>query len=140
MKKETMTVDGHHSYRYPIIQEAVNEVRAQRLNHYLASVRDAGEISADVAIRALSAWFTLRGAMLENLSVPDAAPGPEGQLLYAWNNVEHHLELEVFPNGPAEFFYLNRFSNDSWEDEFNVNTPVSQRVHDALSIFSATDD
>ncbi len=114
--------------------------RMQQLNYYLGSVRDAGDISESTATLALIAWATLSDAISNSLSVPDAAPGPEGQLLYAWNKGEHHLELEIFPNSPAEFFYLNRVSNESWEDEYDVNTPVSQQAKDKLSIFTSTND
>ncbi len=109
--------------------------RFQMLNYYLVSVREAGDIDANTASIAWNAWKLLSGLMGKPLPVPDAAPGPDGQLLYAWNKEEHHLELEFFPNGPAEFFYLNRLSNETWEGEYIVDKPISQDVKARLKVF-----
>ena len=112
--------------------------RTQQLNFYLGNVRDAGDISQSTATLALRAWASISELLAQNLPVPDAAPGPEGQLLFVWNKGEHHLELEIFPDSPSEFFYFNRVTNESWEDEYNANTPVSQQAKDKLSIFTST--
>ncbi len=114
----------------------IDGVRRQMLHDYLQTIRDAGDISADTAKLAWNAWQHLREAAARDLSVPDAAPGPEGQLLYAWNKSEHHLELEIFPNRPAEFFYFNRVSQEAWEEAYHIDQPLSQQAQDKFAIFS----
>ena len=128
-------VVGTH-YGGIITQAPASEMtRPQMLYHYLVSVRDAGDIDAKTASLAWIAWKRISDAMGEPLLVPDAASGPEGQLLYAWNQGEHHLELEIFPAEPAEFFYLNRSSNETWEEEYTVGNPVSQEAKARLNVF-----
>ena len=109
--------------------------RLQRLNHYLAFVREAGDIASNTAETAWQTWKMLSSSMDRPLPVPDAAPGPDGQLLYTWNKGDHHLELEIFPNGPAEFFYLNRVSSETWEEEYLIGNSISLDAKARLTIF-----
>jgi hypothetical protein len=68
------------------------------------------------------------------LSVPDACPGPDGQLLYTWDHGDHHLELELFPDAPAEFFYENDTTGDVWEATYIVGKSVPAGAMDKLRI------
>ena len=108
----------------------------QRLADYLRDVRESGDISNDTGELAWTAWRILWEGMAKRLPVPDAAAGPNGELLYAWNEGEHHLELEIFPNAPAEFFYRNRSTGKLWERPYRVGDPVSMEVREHLSLFS----
>jgi len=109
--------------------------RHQMLYHYLSSVLEAGDISAHTASVAWDEWNLLRQSIGNSLPVPDAAPGPEGQLLYAWNKEEHHLEAEIFPDDTIEFFYLNRVTNETWEKDCEAGEPISQDIASRLKIF-----
>lgn len=93
--------------------------RIAGLRRYLAQVssyeEEAPLISEATAASSLAAWKALWSASGKRLSVPDACPGPDGQLLYTWDREEHHLELEIFPSGRGEFFYRNRKSGELWD-------------------------
>ena len=108
--------------------------RIQRLAYYLGTVSNAGDISHEAATTALIVWNEI-SKTLRALPVPDAAPGPEGQLLYTWNRGEHHLELEIFPEAPAEFFYYNRASEETWQEDYRVGEPLSEAALARLSLF-----
>jgi len=114
--------------------------RPQQLNYYLGTARDLGEISPHTAQFALSAWIKLSAELRGLLQVPDAATGSEGEVLYSWDRNEHHLELEIFANDKAEFFYLNRVSNETWEDELQPTTPISEPIAEKIALFKLTDD
>ena len=108
--------------------------RVQELAYYLGTVSNAGDISSETAKAALTVWNDL-SQMFRALAVPDAAPGPDRQLLYTWNRGKHHLELEIFPAAPAEFFYYNRDSEATWQEDYRVGDPLSTDAQAKLSIF-----
>jgi hypothetical protein len=107
----------------------------QELNHYLSSVQEAGNISTHTASVAWDEWNLLCHSVGSLLPIPDAAPGPEGQLLYAWNKEEHHFEAEIFPDDTIEFFYWNRKTNEAWEKDCKTGDPISQDIVSRLKIF-----
>ena len=111
------------------------KARSQRLAYYLADVTRSGDLSLMSALLAWKAWNDLKAASGNLLPVPDASPGPDDQVLYTWNNGEHYLELEVFPEGSAEFFYRNRESGQLWEYEYTVGAVLPQDVNDKLALF-----
>jgi hypothetical protein len=111
------------------------EAPTRRLEHYLRYLSRSGELSTDTALFAWRAWNQLRKATSYSLPVPDASPGPNGQLLYTWDRGEHHFELEIFPDGAGEFFYRNRASGRLWDTEYVVGQPVPQGVVDKLALF-----
>jgi hypothetical protein len=67
-------------------------------------------IAPEMAHRAWRAWCQAWAASGFRLGVPDACSGPDGQLLYTWDRGRHHLEVELVPGGPDEFFYRDRES------------------------------
>jgi hypothetical protein len=109
--------------------------RHQRLFNYLVQIITAKEIAGDTANRAWKAWENLSKASDKTLSAPDAAPGPNGELLYTWDKAEHHFELEVFPTGGAEFFYRNRTSGELWDAEYDFSQTPSEEVKTKLRFF-----
>ncbi len=109
--------------------------RRQMLSHYLVSVREAGDISAHTASVAWKVWNLLSHSMDNSLPVPDAAPGPEGQLLYVWEKKEHYFEAEIFPNDIIEFFYWNRETNEAWEKDCNAGEPIFRDIEFWLKFF-----
>jgi hypothetical protein len=101
--------------------------RIEGLAYYLGRIAQTGEIAAHTATLALQVWNDLHKAT-SSLPVPDAAPGPDRQLLYTWNQGEHHLEFEIFPAEPAEFFYLNRATHISWEESYVIGSTLSDAI------------
>ena len=81
--------------------------RVQGLVNYLYQIVDQELVTPRLARMAWEAWAALSNSMNNALLVPDACPGPNGELLYSGDRDEHHLELEIFLDAPAEFFYEN---------------------------------
>lgn len=46
--------------------------------------------------------------------IPAMCTGPNGQVMLSWDDNEHHLEVELLLNKPAEIFYRNRKTNETW--------------------------
>jgi uncharacterized protein YfaP (DUF2135 family) len=46
--------------------------------------------------------------------IPAMCTGPDGRVMLSWDNEEHHLELELFADQPAEIFYRNRKTEEMW--------------------------
>lgn len=109
-------------------------IRGQRLSHYLRQVSQAGDIDHYTAVRAGRAWRELRAATSARLPVPDACPGPDGELLFTWDLDEHHLEVEIYPSGQAEAFYRNRASGELWERRYDIDLPVPLELRDKLGL------
>jgi hypothetical protein len=109
------------------------------LVRYLESIssgdKDQQAITPETARLALRAWAQLATAMDYRMPVPNACAGPNGELLYTWDRREHHFELEVFPDGHAEFFYANRLSSDVREADYQVGDPVPVAALPELQFF-----
>src|SRR5713101_6782623 len=88
--------------------------RVQGLVDYLYQIVDQELVTPRLARRAWEAWAALSNNMGNALLVPDACPGPNGELLYTWDRDADHLELEIFPDAAAEFFYENDASDEVW--------------------------
>jgi hypothetical protein len=109
--------------------------RVQGLVDYLNQIADQELVTPRLARMAWDAWTTLSNSLNNALLVPDACPGPNGELLYTWDRDGQHLELEIFPDAPAEFFYENDASGEVWESAFNVGEPVPVETLDRLRLF-----
>jgi hypothetical protein len=108
--------------------------RVQGLVDYLNQMVDQELITPRVARLAWNAWTALSNSTGNALPVPDACPGPDGELLYTWDQGEHHLELEIFADTPAEFFYENEASGEVGEATFVIGEPVPAEVLTRLQI------
>jgi hypothetical protein len=107
----------------------------QGLVDYLNGIADQELVTPGVARLAWQAWTALSNSMSNALLVPDACPGPNGELLYTWDRDGHHLELEIFSDAPAEFFYENDGSGEAWEAAFVIGEPVPPEALDRLRLF-----
>jgi hypothetical protein len=118
------------------LQEPAASIRrVQGLIDYLDRITADKLITPQMARLAWDAWNKLSGATENTLPVPDACPGPDGVLLYTWDRGEHHLELEIFPASPAEFFYRNRTSGALWECEYVIGEPIPNDALTRLRVF-----
>jgi hypothetical protein len=113
--------------------------RTQQLQYYLQQVVNAGHLSQKTASLAWEAWKMLNVATSGRLPVPDACPGPDGQLLYTWDKREHHFEVEIFPEGLGEFFYMNRVTDETWEHDYSIADEIPGEVKTKLRIFGLYD-
>jgi hypothetical protein len=82
--------------------------RAHRDWLYKVATGPDAVIAPEMAHRAWRAWCQAWSASGFRLPVPDACPGPDGELIYVWDRGRYHLELELIPDGPDEFFYRDR--------------------------------
>ncbi len=64
--------------------------------------------------RAVATFFqnarALGGAAL--LPVPTAIPSEDGSMHLAWDREQHHLDVDLFPDGSFEWFYRNRLTDE----------------------------
>ncbi len=109
--------------------------REQRLYVYLGELRDSKRIDGYTAIIARRVWRELRRATADTIRVPNASAGGEGQVLYTWNEREHHLELEIFPDGRTEFFYRNRRTGKLWDHDQLEGAPIPTDVVEKAALF-----
>ena len=107
----TPQADGFHH-----IHELLRYVRD------LAGARDGEQlISPILAESALELWWEVWFSTGGQLNVPDASPGPNGELLYVWKQREHYLSVETHDQGPAEFFYRNTKTGEIWGCDYPLD-------------------
>ena len=92
----------------------------------------SGELSAKLA---LDAWLALDKALSYKLIMPNVGVGTDGEVMYTWDSLDHHIELEIFPEGTGEFFYLNRKTDETEEWEYTVGKEIPKGVIEKLSLF-----
>lgn len=46
------------------------------------------------------------------LPVPTALPSEDGSMHLAWDRDQHHLDVDLFPDGSFEWFYRNRLTDE----------------------------
>ena len=102
---------------------------------YLDETARAGDISDETAGRAWEAWCRLSRKMGGCLTVPDAAPGNDSELLLTWDQDERHLELEFLPDGPAKFFSRDRATGALWGEEYQPDAPLSAAARERRGMF-----
>jgi hypothetical protein len=91
-------------------------------------------ISSRVAAVARAAWESVREASAGRMPVPAACTGPDGEMLYSWDRGRHHLEVEILPDGPAEWFHREE-AVASWLEEWAPGSPLPAAVIEALHLF-----
>ncbi len=74
-------------------------------------------ISRSLADSALKMWGRLLTATLPvgDLAIPDAAPGPDGQVLFIWKKDGHYLSLEMHEPGPYSLFSRDESTGEIWD-------------------------
>lgn len=107
-----------------------------QLENYLNNSKNMGLINQQVASLALASWLDLWAISGRTMPVPDACPGPDGQILFTWDEGDHHLELEIFPESTSEFFYRNRSTDELWGEEYELHLPFSPSALNKLSLFA----
>jgi hypothetical protein len=93
-------------------------------------------VTPAIAELAWAAWDQLSGYMEGGLAVPNASPGPDGQLLFSWEREPQYLELELFPDRPGEFCYRNDHTGALWEREWRVGEPIAAESAARLALFA----
>jgi hypothetical protein len=92
-------------------------------------------IAPDTASQAITAWRQIWKASEYKMPVPAAATGPDGEMFYVWNAGRYHLELEIIPGRPAEFFYRDRETGEFWGEDYEVGEPLPAGIISMLPLF-----
>jgi GNAT superfamily N-acetyltransferase len=81
------------------------------------------------------AWQEILKASAYMMAVPSACTGPDGEIFYSWDSGRHHLELEIIPAKPAEFFYRDRETEQVWGDDYIIGEPLPPEAVKKLNLF-----
>lgn len=74
-------------------------------------------------------WEGLRRQVEQNLPVPHAMASEAGEFVMTWDHGPHHFEIEVFPDGRYDWFYLDRTSGERLgQDEHPLGTFSAEMV------------
>jgi|GEM_PF-1615165 len=93
-------------------------------------------ISPETASIAGRVWFECWSATGFALPVPAACTGPDGQMLYTWDTITHHLELELDPReATGTFFYRNRATGDTWIEDYKPGDAIHPEAIQKLKLF-----
>jgi len=92
-------------------------------------------ITPETARLASNAWRIIWKASDYKMPVPSAGTGPDGEMFYAWNSGRHHLELEIIPGQPAEFFYRDRESGEFWGMDYDIGATLPAMIISKLTLF-----
>jgi hypothetical protein len=114
-------------------------LRTALFMRYLRRVVRDSVVDTDTADLGRQMWSELSKAANGRLRVPNAAPALGGQLLYTWDRGAHHLEVEIFPDAPSEFFYLNRETDEDWAADYNVGDSLPDGLLEKLYFFIVHD-
>jgi hypothetical protein len=113
--------------------------RARQLRRFLDEAQEQAVAltTSRIADLAWQAWCSIVANTHELMPVPFAGIGPDGAILFTWDNNENHLELEIFADAPAEFFYRNRRTNEAWECEYVIGGEIPREAIKKISLFLA---
>jgi hypothetical protein len=101
------------------------------------STGDDATITPETAVLASKAWNQICIASGGKMPVPAACTGSDGQMLYSWDRDRHHLELEIIPGNPAEFFYRDRHTKELWGENYNIGDPIPVEAIEKFRLFES---
>ncbi len=106
--------------------------------HYLDRLVNEQFISPDMRHLASDLWWKLSCSVDDGdlVAVPDASPGSDGELIYIWKRGDHYFSVEMSEVGPAEYFYRNHRTGETWYFECDPKEkPVPREVVAKLTLF-----
>ena len=109
--------------------------KAKRLEGLLSDGQQAGEISEATLNQSMTIWHNIKGIIPGILAAPSLDFMSEGRVLLTWNQGEHHLDIEIIPNAPIEFFYRNRNTDETWEYEYEAGAKLPHEVFQYINKF-----
>ena len=118
----------------PIIQsmQYVNQQKKTgELVSYIERNTDDGLLQGEHASGYLRVWNDLQLAIAKSgfqLQVPNACPGPDGDLLYTWDSGNDHFECELYPDGNVAYFYKNRKTKESWLLDTTISDAIPEKA------------
>ena len=124
---------GSHELEVPFTD--TQSRRVQGLKSYLDLCVEQRFISGTVYRATWQMWNKMSARLNGVLEVPDACPGPDGDILLTWDRASEHFELEVGEDSRATFFYVDRKRKTSWELTTGPDEPIDEAVARVLSFF-----
>lgn len=103
--------------------------------HRVSTELDPPLITPRTAELAAKAWAAICMESGFQVPVPAACTGPDGEMFYSWDRGRHHLELEVTPGKPAEFFYRDRETEQLWSEDYEAGKPLSPEAAEKVRLF-----
>jgi hypothetical protein len=100
------------------------------------STGDDPPITPETASQAGEAWKQIWLASGGKISVPSACTNVDGKVFYSWDCGRYHLDLDIVPGGPAEFFFCDRETEQYWCEDYRIGTPLPAEVVSKLSLFA----
>lgn len=104
---------------------------------YLIKCGDDVVITREIATLAIEAWYAILKETHEKISIPAVCTGPDGEIFYSWDHGRHHLELEIIPGEPPNFFYRDRETEQYWGEDYTIGEPLPTKVIATLRLFPA---
>jgi hypothetical protein len=93
-------------------------------------------ITPETASLARSAWRQIWLASGRALPVPSACTNADGKVSYSWDTGRYHLDLDIVPGMPAEFFFCDRETDRYWCEDYRIGGALPAKVVAKLSLFS----
>lgn len=134
----TLLSQRSQAYTFPLHVMPGNK-RAEAVAHlktYLDMCADGGYIADPVRDAAWYAWHVLNIQTGDTLSVPDACPGPTGEVVLSWDSGSKHFEVEVDRSARVTWFYQDPELKKLWEVSAEPNANIDERVKTALGNFA----
>src|SRR5262249_29443328 len=112
---------------------------SNRIREHLSYLREvscgaSSLITQQTAREAAFAWLHCWEATGYALPVPAACTGPDGQMQYAWDRDDDHLELNISPTEGLSFFYRHRQTGELWMEDYTTEG-LSPDVVKKLKLF-----
>ena len=123
----------------PDLFHQIGRIAADLTRYFMStSCTETGQplVSSRMMSQAVSAWYWVAVASGFRLPAPDAAPADDGHVFYVWDHDEHHLDVEVFPDGTMELFYRNRATEELLEDVVCVGETIPSGMCEKLRLLS----
>jgi len=134
--------DGSESSAISPRQAALASQHLERRNQmaelklYVENKARRGFISEEIARTTLNFWQRLNSSTSGALSIPNAAPGDNGEMMLAWDAAQFHMELEIGPSEAPCFFFADRLgSMESWIAVADDSDHLPSVVFNHLSLF-----
>lgn len=108
---------------------------AEPLISYLDEMVTKQLVSTEVQHTAIELWGKLEKATNFNLPEPDGLPGPECSFMLAFDDGALHLEFEINKRNRVEAFFLNRDTDEMWEEDFEANSDLSETLLEKIRVF-----
>jgi len=100
------------------------------------STGDDATITPETALQAGEAWQQIWLASGGKIPVPSACTNADGKVFYSWDCGRYHLDLDIIPGEPAEFFFCNRETDEYWCEDYLIGTPLPREVVSKLDLFA----